>query len=111
MITFFQALLALSFLATASAAWAADFPAPKDGEWIAQEFKFHTGEALAELKLHYTIVGEPNGIPVMILHGTSQSSASVLTPPFGGELFGAGQPLGATKYYIIIPDALGHGKS
>lgn len=111
MITFFQALLALSFLATASAAWAADFPAPKDGEWIAQEFKFHTGEALAEVKLHYTIVGEPNGIPVMILHGTSQSAASVLTPAFGGELFGAGQPLDATKYYIIIPDALGHGKS
>ena|SRR5947209_20322235 len=88
MITLFQALLALSFLATASAScasWAADFPPPKEGEWIAREFKFHTGEVLAELNLHYTIVGEPTGIPVVILHGTSQSAAMCLLQPLAAS--------------------------
>jgi homoserine O-acetyltransferase len=91
--------------------FAADYPAPTDGEWVARDFKFHTGETLAELKLHYTTVGDPAGIPVIVLHGTSASAASVLTPAFAGELFGPGQPLDASKYFIVIPDALGHGKS
>jgi homoserine O-acetyltransferase len=92
-------------------AFPADYPAPKDGEWVAHEFKFHTGETLAELKLHYTTVGDPAGIPVIVLHGTTVSAASVLTPAFAGELFGPGQPLDASKYFIVIPDAIGHGKS
>jgi homoserine O-acetyltransferase/O-succinyltransferase len=86
-------------------------PAPKGGDWIARDFKFHTGETLPELKLHYTTVGEPSGQPVLVLHGSGGSAASMLTPAFAGELFGAGQPLDATKYYIIIPDSIGHGKS
>jgi homoserine O-acetyltransferase len=90
---------------------AADFPAPKQGSWIAKDFRFHTGEVLPELKLAYTTVGDPKGEPVLMLHGTTGSAASMLTPAFGGELFGAGQPLDATKYYIIIPDAIGHGQS
>ncbi|HTR87697.1 MAG TPA: alpha/beta fold hydrolase, partial [Reyranella sp.] len=73
--------------------------------------KFHTGETMAELKLHYTTIGEPTGQPVLILHGSSQSGTAMLTPAFAGELFGPGQPLDATKYYIILPDGLGHGKS
>jgi homoserine O-acetyltransferase len=89
----------------------ADYPAPKDGEWVARDFKFHTGETLAELKLHYTTVGDPTGIPVVVLHGTTGSAASMLTPAFAGELFGPGQPLDASKYFIVIPDAIGHGKS
>jgi homoserine O-acetyltransferase len=89
---------------------AADYPAPKEGEWIAHDFKFHTGETLAELKLHYTTVGDPAGIPVIVLHGTTGSAASVLTPAFAGELLGPGQPLDASKYFIVIPDAIGHGK-
>ena len=92
-------------------AFAADYPAPKDGEWIARDFKFHTGETLAELKLHYTTVGDPAGIPIIVLHGTAQSAASVLTPAFAGDLFGPGQPLDVSKYFIVIPDAIGHGKS
>ena len=105
----FAATLALMFLA--GRASAADFPAPKDADWIAKDFKFHTGEMLPEVKLHYTTVGDPRGEPVLILHGTYGAGANLLTPDFGGELFGAGQPLDAAKYYIIMPDALGSGKS
>jgi homoserine O-acetyltransferase len=90
---------------------AADYPAPKQGQWIAPEFKFHTGEVLRDVKLGYTTVGDPTGIPVVVLHGTGGSAGNMLTPAFAGELFGAGQPLDATKYYVVIPDAIGHGKS
>jgi homoserine O-acetyltransferase len=90
---------------------AADYPAPKQGEWIARDFKFHTGETLAEVKLHYVTVGEPSGIPIVVLHGSGGSAERMLTRTFAGELFGPGQPFDATKYYIIIPDALGHGAS
>jgi homoserine O-acetyltransferase len=96
---------------TSFAVSAADYPAPKQGDWIAKDFKFHTGQTMPELKLHYTTIGEPAGQPVLVLHGTGGSGASMLTPGFAGELFGAGQPLDASKYYIIIPDGIGHGKS
>jgi len=107
----FAAIGALALMLSSIAAAAADYPAPKQGEWLARDFKFHTGETMPELKLHYTTVGDPAGTPVVVLHGTGGSAANVLTPAFGGELFGPGQPLDAAKYYIIIPDALGHGKS
>ena len=103
------AALALTFASVS--AFAADYPTPKQGEWIAHDFKFHTGEVMPELRLHYTTVGEPTGEPVLVLHGTTGSAASMLTPAFAGELFGPGQPLDAAKYYIIIPDSIGHGKS
>jgi len=90
---------------------AADYPAPKQGDYVAKDFKFHTGEVMPELRLHYTTVGEPGGQPVLVLHGSGGSVASMLTPTFAGELFGPGQPLDASKYYIIIPDGIGHGKS
>jgi homoserine O-acetyltransferase len=90
---------------------AADYPAPKQGDWIARDFKFHTGEVMPELRLHYTTIGEPSGQPVLVLHGTTGSAASMLTPAFAGELFGPGQPLDANRYYIILPDGIGHGKS
>ena len=106
-----SAALSAALALTSVTAFAADYPAPKQGEWIAKDFKFHTGEMLSELRLHYTTIGEPTGQPVLVLHGSGGSAASMLTPTFGGELFGAGQPLDATKYYIIIPDGLGHGKS
>lgn len=92
-------------------ATAAEYPAPKQGQWIARDFKFHTGETMPEVKLAYTTIGEPTGQPVVVLHGTGGSAASQLTPAFAGELFGDGQPLDARKYYIIIPDALGAGRS
>jgi len=103
--------LSVIFAMTSLTALAADYPAPHQSDFIAKNFKFHTGEVMADLKLHYATLGEPSGQPVLVLHGTGGSAASMLTPAFAGELFGPGQPLDATKYFIIIPDALGHGKS
>jgi len=102
-------VLVLALLA--STAFAADYPAPKQGDWIARDFKFHTGEVMAQVKLHYTTIGDPSGAPIVVLHGTGGSATSILTPRFAGELFGSGQPLDAAKYFIVIPDALGHGGS
>ena len=102
---------ALAIVLTSLAALAADFPAPKEGSWTARDFKFHTGEVMPEVKLAYTTVGEPTGEPVLVLHGTAGSAASMLSATFAGELFGKDQPLDAGKYYIILPDGLGHGKS
>jgi homoserine O-acetyltransferase/O-succinyltransferase len=100
-----------AWLLAAFACLAADYPAPQEGSWVAKDFRFHTGEALPELRLHYRTVGSPKGEPVLVLHGTTASGASMLTPAFAGELFGPGQPLDAARYYIILTDALGHGKS
>jgi homoserine O-acetyltransferase/O-succinyltransferase len=90
---------------------AADFPAPTESTWVLKNFKFNTGEVLPELRLHYTTVGAPSGQPVLILHGTTGSGATMLTPQFGGELFGPGQPLDASRYFVILPDGIGTGKS
>ena len=90
---------------------AAEYPAPKQADWIAKEFNFHTGEHLADMRVHYTTIGEPTGEPVLILHGTAGSGTGLLTPEFAGELFGPGQPLDAAKYFIILPDAIGAGKT
>jgi homoserine O-acetyltransferase len=63
-------------------------PAPKEGDWVAREFRFHTDEVLTELRIHYTTVGAPSGEPVLILHGTTGSGTGMLSPAFAGELFG-----------------------
>jgi homoserine O-acetyltransferase/O-succinyltransferase len=105
------ALVLTSVTAISVTVMAADYPAPSEGDWIAKDFKFHTGETMPALKLHYATVGAPTGQPVLMLHGSGGSAASLLTPTFAGELFGPGQPLDASKYYIIIPDGIGHGKS
>jgi homoserine O-acetyltransferase/O-succinyltransferase len=102
---------ALAFALTSALASAADYPAPKEGDWVARDFRFHTGEIMPELRLHYRTVGNPSGEPVLILHGTGGSGANFLTPAFAGELFGSGQPLDASKYFIILSDAIGTGKS
>src|SRR5262245_61277649 len=104
-------VLGLVLWLVAVAASAQGYPAPKEGTWIAKDFKFPTGEVLPELKLHYTTVGNPSGEPVLVLHGTSQSGTAMLSPAFAGELFGPGQPLDAAKYFLILPDGIGHGKS
>jgi homoserine O-acetyltransferase len=106
-----KAIAAIAFTLTSFSALAADYPTPTQGEWIARDFKFHTGEVMPEVRLHYTTIGEPSGQPVLVLHGTGGSAASMLTPAFASELFGPGQPLDASKYYIVLPDALGAGKS
>jgi homoserine O-acetyltransferase/O-succinyltransferase len=106
-----RAALSVVLAMISSTTLAADYPTPKQGDWIARDFKFHGGETMPELRLHYTTLGEPGGQPVLVLHGSGGSAANLLTPAFAGELFGPGQPLDAAKYYIIIPDSLGHGKS
>jgi homoserine O-acetyltransferase len=106
-----QALLVLAFILAGSVSLAAEYPAPKEGSWVVRDFKFHSGEVLPEVRLHYTTVGDPAGEPVLILHGTNGSGAGMLNPGFAGELFGPGQPLDAKRYYIILPDAIGTGKS
>jgi homoserine O-acetyltransferase len=101
----------LAVLLAALPASAADYPAPREAYWVARDFRFHTGEVMRELTLNYRTIGAPTGEPVLVLHGTAGSGASMLTPAFAGELFGPGQPLDASRYYIIIPDTVGHGKS
>src|SRR5689334_17765414 len=106
-------------LLAAATAWAQQpsFPT-KEGDFIAREFTFHTGEKLPELRLHYTTLGEPRrdgtgrvANAVIIMHGTGGSGRAFLSAGFGGELFGADQPLDIDKYFIVLPDAIGHGKS
>ena len=90
---------------------AAEYPAPKEAVWIARDFRFHTGEVMPELRVNYTTVGVPTGEPVLILHGTGGSGTGLLTPTFAGELFGPGQVLDASKYFVILPDAIGTSAS
>ena len=94
-----------------ASAFAADLPQPKEADWMVRDFKFHNGASLPELRLHYTTLGDPKGEPVLVLHGTTGSGTGMLNPNFGGELFGPGQPLDAKRYFIILPDAIGTGKS
>ena len=106
-----RAALGVALAAIAAGGSAADYPSPREGSWVVRDFRFHTGQVLPELRLNYTTVGAPTGEPVLILHGTTGSAAAMLTPAFAGELFGAGQPLDASRYYIILTDAIGTGKS
>ncbi len=80
----------LIFILTSLPGLAADYPAPQEGSWVMRDFRFHTGEVLPELRLHYTTVGAPTGEPVFILHGTTGSGTGMLNPGFAGELFGLG---------------------
>lgn len=109
--------LLLSLLA-ASFALAADYPAPAEGDYTIRDFKFASGETLPELRLHYRTLGKPEKDAqgkttnaVLIMHGTTGSGAQFIRPEFAGELFGKGQPLDATKFFIVLPDGIGHGKS
>ncbi len=107
--TLYRSLAALLF---ATAVYAADYPTPVEGDFTVRDFRFHSGETLGELRLHYTTIGKPSATEaVLIMHGTGGSGSGFLSANFGGELFGPGQPLDATKYYIILPDDIGHGKS
>jgi hypothetical protein len=103
-------VLGLSIVA-ATPAQAQSQVARKEGTWVVRDFRFHTGEVLPELRLHYATMGEPGGEPVLVLHGTTGSGTAMTGPAFGGELFGPGQPLDAARYFIILPDAIGTGKS
>lgn len=104
-------ILGLAGLALSGLAGAAEYPAPQRGTWVVRDFRFHTGEMLPELRLDYATIGDPKGEPVVVLHGTAGSAASMLTKDFAGELFGPGQPLDAAIHYVILPDAIGAGTS
>ena len=90
---------------------AATYPEAKQGSWVARDFRFHTGEVMPEVTLHYRTLGSPSNDAVLVLHGTAGSGGNFLNPNFAGELFGPGQPLDASRYFIILPDALGSGQS
>jgi len=97
---------------------AAEFPPPNDSDFVLRDFKFQSGETLPELRLHYRTLGQPTkdaaGLTnnaVLIMHGTTGSGAQFIRPEFAAELFGLGQPLDATKYFLVLPDDIGHGKS
>ena len=104
-------LLMMILMLGLGAAYAQSMPQPKEGVWVAKNFRFHTGEVMPELKLGYITIGDPTGIPVLILHGTAGTAKGMLAPNFGGELFGPGQVLDANKYFVILPDAIGVGNS
>jgi len=115
----FRVFLARSALfALLSVARAAEYPAPVEGNYVIRDFHFQSGEALPELRLHYRTLGSPqrdkNGVvrnAILILHGTTGTSTQFMRAEFAGELFGKGQLLDATRYFIVIPDNIGHGQS
>ena len=105
-------------IAIASVALAADYPAPTEGDFTVRDFKFRSGETLPELRIHYRTLGTPQKDAqgktinaVLIMHGTTGSGGQFIRPEFAGELFGKNQPLDATKFFIVLPDGIGHGKS
>jgi homoserine O-acetyltransferase/O-succinyltransferase len=105
-------------LGIAASLLAADSPAPTEGDFAIRDFKFQSGETLPELRIHYRTLGKPEKDAqgkttnaVLIMHGTTGSGAQFVRPEFAGELFGKDQPLDATKFFIVLPDGIGHGKS
>src|SRR5438309_1334240 len=106
------------FILAASFLVAADYPPPTESDFTIHDFKFASGETLPELRLHYRTLGEPQKDAqgkttnaVLIMHGTTGSGAQFIRPEFAGELFGKDQPLDATKFFIVLPDGIVHGKS
>ncbi len=111
----FALLLSISATSLVSGA---DYPAPTEADFTVRDFKFASGEILPELRLHYRTLGTPQKDAqgkttnaVLIMHGTTGTGAQFIRPEFAGELFGKDQPLDATKYFIVLPDGIGHGKS
>jgi homoserine O-acetyltransferase len=111
------ALLLAALLAAVPVA-AADHASPTDGDYTIRDFHFASGESLPELRIHYRTLGtlhrDAHGVArnvVLITHGTGGSGAQFMRPEFAGELFGPGQPLDAARYFIVLPDGIGHGQS
>lgn len=105
-------------LPAAAHAQAANYPPPVEGDFLARDFHFASGESLPELRIHYRTLGKPRADAhgavrnaVLILHGTGGNGGSLVRTEFAGELFGPGQPLDAARYFIVLPDGIGHGKS
>src|SRR5947199_3281899 len=106
------------FIFAANFATAANYPPPTESDYTIRDFKFASGETLPQLRVHYRTLGKPQTDAqgkttntVLIMHGTTGSGAQFIRPEFAGELFGKDQPLDATKFFIVLPDGIGHGKS
>src|ERR1700694_1148011 len=118
-----QAIVAAAVIAGWLSLGAANDPQPNysqptEGDYIVSNYRFADGESLSNVRIHYSTLGTPSRDAsgsvrnaVLIMHGTGGSGEQFLNPIFAGELFGPGQPLDASKYYIILPDDIGHGKS
>jgi homoserine O-acetyltransferase/O-succinyltransferase len=98
--------------------YAAEYPTPVQGDFIVKNFRFASGETLPELRLHYRTIGklsrDAQGIvrnAVLIMHGTGGAGNQFLRADFAGELFGPDALLDATRYFIVLPDGIGHGQS
>ena len=112
------ASLVLIIAAGAVCSRAADYPSPAEADYTIRDFKFSSGETLPELRIHYRTIGKidkdgqgKTRNALLIMHGTTGSSAQFIRPEFAGELFGPGQPLDAARFFIVLPDGIGHGKS
>lgn len=112
-----RSTLGLVFILTATLQ-AAEYPTPTEGDYTIRDFKFASGESLSELRIHYRTLGKPQknsegqtSNAVLIMHGTTGSGAQFVRAEFAGELFGKDQPLDAAKFFIVLPDGIGHGKS
>jgi homoserine O-acetyltransferase/O-succinyltransferase len=118
------AALAAQPPAATPSGWGAPAPAsvkvwPTDeGDAVLKAFRFRSGESLPELRIHYTTLGQPHrnaagaiDNAVMVLHGTGGTGKQFLRPQFADELYGPGQPLDIRRYWIILPDNIGHGQS
>jgi len=109
--------LTIAVLWTASVLSAADLR-PASGDYTIHNFRFADGQSLPEVRIHYRTFGSPRRDPagvvrnaVLLMHGTTGSGKQFLSENFAGVLFGPGQLLDAAKYYIVIPDGIGHGES
>jgi homoserine O-acetyltransferase/O-succinyltransferase len=118
MISTIRTFICLSLITVAGTLAAADYPTPTEGDYTIHNFKFASGETLPELRIHYRTLGKidkdaqgKTRNAVLIMHGTTGSGAQFIRPEFAGELFGKDQPLDATKFLIVLPDGIGHGKS
>lgn len=112
-------IVLLALLTLAGAVHAANtWPDAVEGDFVIKDFHFASGQSLPELRLHYRTLGKIQkdkkghaANAVLIMHGTGGAGTQFLNERFAGELFGPGQPLDATKYFIVLPDDIGHGKS
>jgi homoserine O-acetyltransferase/O-succinyltransferase len=101
-----------------SLSWSEESPKPTEGDFTVRDFRFKSGEVLPQLRLHYVAYGKPerDGAghvtnAVMIVHSTTSSSEQFTGPRFAGVLFGPGQLLDVNRYFVILPDTIGHGHS
>jgi homoserine O-acetyltransferase len=116
---FLRCLSSVLLVCATPAAAQVDYAAQlKEGDYVASNFAFRSGEKIARLNMHYATLGTPRkdrsgrvANAVMVLHGTGASGRQFLAPHFANELFGPGQPLDIRRYYVILPDNIGHGKS